>query len=496
MFFYKNLKAPYLKMQKLLFTLVLLLSMMSLNVLPISPQGSANNAFPKEGILNLVKRPPVIFSDEEIIKLVREYKVSFEISPAIESELVSAGVTPPVITVCKENYLAPKKATPTPTPQPSPSPVIEGDGPLSKEEIFDLLKKKTPSAKIEKAVEDRGASFQLDTATSAEIKRLGGTNALIGAIASRYVIVNNTPLTKEEILDMLKKKVALTKIESTVEKRGVNFNLDQPTTNEIKQAGGSNSLLGAIASHYSAPANNNSSTIAATTTTSATQSIANYFRFIDQAINALRLRNFPATVAEAQKAIAVNDQLPQAHYILGYANLNLAGNVVDAARHFRNTLDRGGEVSFVVINDRKDVSDKTFMALEGAGISGVLNKIPGMGRSNPPRQPSSASTAFTDSCKGLLFISKNRVKFQADDNKNSFDVSTPLILEADLNKNYGKEKLAFHIKVKDRGDEKKNYNFAMSSGFSSGGRINQFTVDETNLAINLITTEKARPTGK
>ncbi|MBI4854655.1 MAG: tetratricopeptide repeat protein [Acidobacteria bacterium] len=506
MFFRSQLKITPLKTLRVVLVLALLLSTMSLSVLsisstsptsPTSPQAT-NDAFPKQAILNLVQKPPG-FSDEEIVKLIKEYKVSFETSSTVESELISGGVTPAIILACKENYLAPKKIIPSPVPtsQPSPNLSIEGDSPLSKEEIFDLLKKKVLTAKIEKAVEDRGVSFVLDTPITAEIKRLGGTNALIGAIASNHVVVNTNPLTKDEILDMLKKKVALAKIESTIEKRGVSFNLDPPTTNEIKQAGGSNSLLGAIASRYSAPASNasNSSSNSSKTVSAATESVANYFRFVDQAIVALRAKNFPIATAEAQKALAINDKLPQAHYILGYANLYLAGNVVDAARHFRNTIDRGGEVSFVVINDRKDVSDKTFMALEGAGMSGVLNKIPGMGRNNPPRS-STASTAFIDSCKGLLFISKNRVKFQADDNKNSFDVVTPLILEADLNKSYGKDKFAFHVKVKDKGEEKKNYNFAMNSGFNSGGRVNQFTIDETNLAINLITTEKIRSTGK
>ncbi len=468
---------------KFAFTLTLLLSIMPLKVLT---QGPTNDSFAKQMVINFVQKPPG-FSDEEIISLIKEYKVNFEITPAIESELASGGVTAPIIAACRANYLAPKKTTSTPQPSTSPNLSIEGDGPFSKEEIFDLLKKKVIATKIEKAVEDRGVSFALDPTATAEIKRLGGTNALIGAIASRYVVVNTSPLAKEEVLDLLRKKVALAKIENTIEKRGVSFSLDPTTTNEIKQAGGSNALLGAIASRYTAPNN------ASNAVSSATQAVATYFRFVDQAILALRAKNFPLATTEAQKAISVNDKLPQAHYLLGYANLYLAGNVVEAARHFRNTIDRGGEVSFVVINDRKDVSDKTFMAMEGAGVTGVLNKIPGIGRSNTPRQPAT-STAFMDSCKGLLFISKNRVKFQADDNKNSFDVPTSLIVETDLNKTYGKDKYAFHLKVKSGGEDKKNYNFAMSSGFNS--RVERFTIDETNLAINLVNTEKTRGTSK
>jgi hypothetical protein len=453
-----------------------------------------STSFPKDRIIRFATRPPN-FSDEQIIELIRENKVSFETTPTIEQEFITAGVSPAIVAACKENYLAPKKATPT--PQPSPNPVIEDDNPLSKEEIIDLLKKKVLPAKIEKAVEDRGVNFNIDPATSNEIKLAGGSNSLIGAIASRYVATNTNPLTKAEILDMLKKKVALAKIENTVEKRGVSFNIDPTTSNEIKLAGGSNSLIGAIASRYVATnTNNNSASNSAsssvTTASASVQAVEAYFRVLDQSILAIKAKNFPLAISEAQKAVSINDKLPQAHYLLGFVNLS-SGNVGEAARHYRSALDRGGEVSFVVINDRKDVSDKAFMALEGAGVSGILRKIPGMDRSPAPRQ-STASTPFLDSCKGALFISKNRVKFQADDNKNSFDVQMPLIVEADINKSYGKDKFAFHLKVKDKGDEKKNYNFAMESGFNAGGRIDKFTVDQTNLAINLITTEKTRVT--
>jgi hypothetical protein len=126
----------------------------------------------------------------------------------------------------------------------------------------------------------------------------------------------------------------------------------------------------------------------------------------------------------------------------------------------------------------------------GRTIGDIAKKIPGLSRPSPPTT-NSAATAFVDSCKGSLFISKNRVKFQADDNKNSFDVPTSLILEADINKSYGKERNAFHVKVKGSGDEKKNYNFAMTSAFTSG-TIQRFTVDETNLAISLVNAERTR----
>lgn len=486
MFNYKSNKLNKTKIFRFMLTVTIIISIMTLNVFM-----DGEKPFDKKGILNLVEKPP-IFSDETLVERIKERKIDFEVTPVIENELITAGASAQVVSACQTNYI-PKKTSPTPTPTPSTNlQPIAGDEPLSKNEIIELLNKKVPSTKIEKAVEERGASFTLDASSTAELKRLGGTNALIGAIASRYTVVNNNPLSKDEILDMLRKKVALTKIEGLVEKRGVSFNLDPNATNQIKQVGGSNSLIGAIASRYIASSNPVPPSDSATKTDPTVQSTTAYNNFLDAAVTALRMKNFPLVVSEAQKAIAINDKLPQAHYLLGFANLYLVGNVIEARKHFLNTIDRGGEVSFVVINDRKDVSDKAFMALEGS--SGVLNriKIPGMSRGNAPTPPSNASAAFADSCKGSLFISKNRIKFQADDNKNSFDVPATLILEADTNKTYGKDKNTFHVKVK-ASDDKKNYNFAMGSAFISS-QIQKFTVDETNLAVSLISTEKNRST--
>lgn len=486
MFNYKSNKLNKTKIFRFMLTVTIIISIMTLNAFM-----DGEKPFDKKGILNLVEKPP-IFSDETLVERIKERKIDFEVTPAIENELTTAGASAQVVSACRTNYI-PKKTSPTPTPTPSTNlQPIAGDEPLSKNEIIELLNKKVPSTKIEKAVEERGASFTLDASSTAELKRLGGTNALIGAIASRYTVVNNNPLSKDEILDMLRKKVALTKIEGLVEKQGVSFNLDPNSTNQIKQAGGSNSLIGAIASRYIASSNPVPPSDSATKSDPTVQSTTTYNNFLDAAVTALRMKNFPLVVSEAQKAIAINDKLPQAHYLLGFANLYLVGNVIEARKHFLNTIDRGGEVSFVVINDRKDVSDKAFMALEGS--SGVLNRIriPGMSRGSTPTPPSNASAAFADSCKGSLFISKNRIKFQADDNKNSFDVPATLILEADTNKTYGKDKNTFHVKVK-AGDDKKNYNFAMGSAFISS-QIQKFTVDETNLAVSLISTEKSRST--
>lgn len=486
MFNYKSNKLNKTKIFRFMLTVTIIISIMTLNAFM-----DGEKPFDKKGILNLVEKPP-IFSDETLVERIKERKIDFEVTPAIENELTTAGASAQVVSACRTNYI-PKKTSPTPTPTPSTNlQTIAGDEPLSKNEIIELLNKKVPSTKIEKAVEERGASFTLDASSTAELKRLGGTNALIGAIASRYTVVNNNPLSKDEILDMLRKKVALTKIEGLVEKQGVSFNLDPNSTNQIKQAGGSNSLIGAIASRYIASSNPVPPSDSATKSDPTVQSTTTYNNFLDAAVTALRMKNFPLVVSEAQKAIAINDKLPQAHYLLGFANLYLVGNVIEARKHFLNTIDRGGEVSFVVINDRKDVSDKAFMALEGS--SGVLNRIriPGMSRGSTPTPPSNASAAFADSCKGSLFISKNRIKFQADDNKNSFDVPATLILEADTNKTYGKDKNTFHVKVK-AGDDKKNYNFAMGSAFISS-QIQKFTVDETNLAVSLISTEKSRST--
>lgn len=371
--------------------------------------------FSKKQVLNLVKKP-AIFSDEEISKDITERKVDFEVSAEVEQELVEGGASAGIVSVCRTSYVPPKKAAPPPPPAPAPS-----GGPLSKDGILSMLRKKTTASRIEKTVEARGVDFTLDAATTNELKKAGGTNALIGAIASRYV----PPIVKTD---------------SNADRR------EPPASGST------------------------------------------YSDLIYQALISFRTRDIVQVTLILQKAIALDPGKPQAHSLLGYANLYLAGNVTLANNNFRDCIERGGEVAFIVLNDRKTIADKSFSIMEsGSKLLGIFRK---RGNNAPP---SAASTPFNDSVKGSLFVSKNRVKFQADDNKNTFDVPASTIIKAEVNQVYGKERYAFHVTVKKDGDnEKQNYNFAMLS--SQPNNVQQFTKDETNLAISLISSEKGRTT--
>ena len=54
------------------------------------------------------------------------------------------------------------------------------------------------------------------------------------------------PLSKSEIVTMLQGGIAPTRVEQFVEKRGVSFQVTPEVAREIKAAGGTNSLVGAI----------------------------------------------------------------------------------------------------------------------------------------------------------------------------------------------------------------------------------------------------------
>lgn len=391
--------------------------------------------FSKKQILNLVKKP-AIFSDEEITKDITTRKVDFEVSAAVETELIDGGASPVIVASCRTNY------------QPGKAPVANDNNPPPKQG--------TPPPKS------------------------GGA-----------------AMSKEEILTMLRKRVTPARIEKTVETRGVDFQVNPEVTNELKAAGGSALLIGTIATHYVGASNTNTSA-GTNTKISTNPPIKNtknvptgptYADYIDQALNALRVRDMLQVRNATQKAINIDNAKPQAYYLLGYANLYLAGNVVEARANFNSAIERGGEVSFIVLNDRKNAADKGAIIMEGVNKIGKIFK-----RDRSNTNSTATATAFQNTCKGSLFITKNRIKFQADDNKNSFDVPASQIAEVLVNKNYGIERFAFHVKVKGASSDNQNYNFSMLS--SQPNAIQPFTKDETNLAISLIDNEKARASGE
>src|ERR1044072_6302304 len=119
------------------------------------------------------------------------------------------------------------------------------------------------TAELVQEIRTRGVAFQTTSGVESELRQAGARPEVIEAARSNYrptaggPIANSggrgnsnvpkgAPLSKAEIVTMLQAGSPSSKVEQFVEARGVNFQSNAQTAREIKAAGGTNSLVGAI----------------------------------------------------------------------------------------------------------------------------------------------------------------------------------------------------------------------------------------------------------
>lgn len=112
-------------------------------------------------------------STEELVKIVNERGVAFQLTEPVESSLRAAGAATPLIEAVRRNYRAPAGTAPSSAP---PQP------PLAENEILTLLQVGTPAARVTQLVEQRGVSFSLTPAMTNELQNAGADSDLLTAV--------------------------------------------------------------------------------------------------------------------------------------------------------------------------------------------------------------------------------------------------------------------------------------------------------------------------
>ncbi len=116
---------------------------------------------------------------QELIDIVRERGVAFQVTEQVEADLRAAGAAPALIDAVRASY------RPPPVEAPPPPPAVQL-GPLSKNEIATLLQVGTSAARIAQIVNQRGVSFPLTPAITSELPGIGADPALLGAIETAW----------------------------------------------------------------------------------------------------------------------------------------------------------------------------------------------------------------------------------------------------------------------------------------------------------------------
>src|SRR5205085_8226923 len=129
------------------------------------------------------------------------------------------------------------------------------------------------------------------------------------------------PLSKNEIVTMLQARTPSARVEQFVDARGVNFQSNAQVAQEIKRAGGTNSLVGAITANYVAPGTRRTQPSVAAGTPS--RRGPDYDELTDQATAAYDARDAARATQLLTQAIQMQPNQPRAYQLLGFTQLYL-----------------------------------------------------------------------------------------------------------------------------------------------------------------------------
>jgi len=303
------------------------------------------------------------------------------------------------------------------------------------------------TAELIQQIQLRGVAFEMTADAEAQLRSAGARPEVVEAARSNYrpetfkPVANNgdrnrpnvpagPPLSKSEIVTMLQAGTPSARVEQFVDARGVSFQSNAAVAQEIKRAGGTNSLVGAITANYVASGTHRTQPPVANTPPA--RRAPDYDELTDQATAAYDAKDAARATQLLQQAIQLEPQSPRAYQLLGFTQLYLQNNITEAEKNMRKAIELGGSASFRVFHDH-------------------------------------ANGSFRDTCAGTLFVTKTNVTFKADNGQHTFETSDPDIREIKVNNLVGStfgvllggagDIGAFHIKVKFGGDSR-NYNFA------------------------------------
>lgn len=248
---------------------------------------------------------------------------------------------------------------------------------------------------------------------------------------------------RDRLVTVLRSKRFQTRdIVQIIRENGVDFRLTSDIQNDLIAAGARPPVLDAVKNNYRGGASSGSAKASSAVSTKGAPRNT-YNGLIDQAVEAYDVRkDLKATGDLLTRAVTMQPSNPRAHQFLGFLNLYGYKNFDEAEKHWKKAISLGGSAVLRVIHDR------------GGGT-------------------------FAASNQGSLYIAKNNVRFESDDNKATFETSDTNIKKIEVN---SKLKRMFQFKggsfkielVKE--DKTANYNFAPLSG----------KTDESKMIIRLI----------
>lgn len=322
--------------------------------------------------------------------------------------------------------------------------------PVKKDKLLSVIRShQLQTREIVATINSNGVDFKVDSIAEAELRGAGARPEVIEAAKANYrasvsvpvkpVNSGNTgsgtgpaktftgqPMSKDVIITLLNNGVADAQVKTNVATRGVSFKPSVQDKAEIKGAGGSVALINIIDKSYNNPIQNNPNQNAAGNNDTGGGG-GSYDALVDKAVYQYDTQKDAAGALQTlQAAIALNPNESRGYQLLGFTYLYGRKNFAEAEKYMQEAINRGGSAVFRVFHDH-----------------GAL---------------------MTDTCQGSLYITKDTVRYESDNNVHTFETTDANIKSAKMQNSFlaafNARAGAFKISLKTGDNDSKNYNFS------------------------------------
>ena len=281
--------------------------------------------------------------------------------------------------------------------------------PVKKEKLVTVLRsRQLQTREIVNVIKANGVDFQVTDLVAAELTGAGARPEVIAAAKDNYraaVVAGvkganaadkkftGQPLAMDAVITLLENGVADAQVRKNVEARGVNFKATPADKAEIKKSGGSIALLNLITASYVDPNQNSASNNDPTGKSGGTDK---YETLVDKAVVQYdTTKDTTGAITTLQQAVVADPKEARAYQQLGFMYLYGQKNFDEAEKNMREAINRGGSAVFRVFHDHDGMMKET--------------------------------------CQGSLFIAKDTVRFESDDNKHTFETTDVNIKDVKMN---------------------------------------------------------------
>lgn len=276
--------------------------------------------------------------------------------------------------------------------------------PVKKDKLVTVLRsRQLQTREIVKVINSNGVDFQVTDLIAAELTGAGARPEVIAAAKDNYRApavakgpaakskFTGKPLAKDGVMTLLENGVADAQVRKNVEGRGVSFKPTAADKTEIRNAGGSVALINLLVASYVDP-NENS----AGNNDTGKGGNDKYDGLVDKAVTQYDAsKDTSGAIVTLQQAVQTDPNDARAYQQMGYMYLYGQKNFDEAEKNMKEAVTRGGSAVFRVFHDHDGMMKET--------------------------------------CQGSLFIAKDTVRFESDDNKHTFETSDANIKDVKMN---------------------------------------------------------------